>query len=198
MTNRGKKQNTIKKIELNYENEKKLDLLKRQSRHGKKPQLQHLFIDTFNKKTECFVCESNKNEWNAAISFSRVNKLKVHTELLLRRKDAPAGTMEALIEHVAFYLKINGYLFFSLGEVPFVFNNQKDLPIKSRYMCRLGQIMQFAYNSHSLYKFKNKFSPKWQSIFLCGYPKISILSVLEMAWRCNYLKLMTYQIFGKY
>lgn len=194
LVKRGKKQNSVRKIEHNIETQKKLDLLKKQSAHGQKVQLKHLFIDVINKNTECFICENN-NEWNGAITISRVNKHKAHTELLIRRQNAPAGTMEMLIEHVFYYLSKRGYLWFSLGEVPFMLKNIKNLPLKSLYMCKLGQAMRFAYNSSSLYKFKNKFSPKWETVYLSGYPKISLLSLLEMGIRSNYVKLILMQFY---
>jgi len=188
----GNRYNSIRKVELNSENLEKLNQLKKQSRHGKKPQLKHLFIDTFNPNTNCFIAEDHKG-WNAAITFSHVNHYKVQAELLLRKNSAVSGTMEALIEQVYNYLKQNGYLYFSLGEVPFEIQELKETPIKSRYLSRIGRSLQFAYNSATLYKFKNKFSPVWQPVYLCGYPKISLFSLIEMGIRTNYLRLILSQ-----
>jgi lysylphosphatidylglycerol synthetase-like protein (DUF2156 family) len=171
-----------------------LQKLKKESRHGKKPQLKNLFIDTFNRHTECFIARDKKGNWNAAITYSYVSPDKVQAELLLRRSVAPSGTMEALIERVIDYLKEKGYHFFSLGEVPFEVKlvNQT---LKSRLICAIGRTMHFAYNSDTLYRFKNKFQPSWQPIFLCGYPRISILSLFEMAVRSNYVRLIVYRLF---
>jgi len=188
----GNRHNSIHKVELNTKNNQRLKQLKKASPHGKKPQLKNLFIDTFNSFTECFVAE-NKNGWNAAITFSRVNRYKIQAELLIRKTDAASGTMEALLEHVLQYLKSKGYLLFSLGEVPFEFNSPMEQSIKSRILCRVGRTMHFAYNSATLFKFKNKFSPHWQTVYLCGYPKISLLSLIEMGIRTNYLKLIIFQ-----
>ena len=153
-----------------------------------------MFIDTFNTFTECFIAE-NKTGWNAAITFSRVNPYKVQAELLVRNASAASGTMEALLEHVIKYLKEKGYLFFSLGEVPFELKKPREQSIKSRLLCRVGQSMHFAYNSATLFKFKDKFSPDWQPVYLCGYPKISLLSLIEIGIRTNYLKLIISQLY---
>jgi len=189
----GNRHNSIRKIELNNENCLKLNQLKKESSHGKKPQLKHLFIDTFNNHTECFIAE-NKKGWDAAITFSRVNQYKIQAELLLRKVNAAPGTMEALIERVFKYLEQKNYLYFSLGEVPFELHDLKDQPLKSHYLCKIGRAMHFAYNSGTLYKFKNKFYPIWQPVYLCGYPKISLLSLIEMGIRTNYLGLILSQL----
>jgi glycosyltransferase 2 family protein len=189
----GNRHNSIRKIDLNSENREKLNRLKGESRHGKKPQLKHLFIDSFTSCTECFIAENDKG-WNAAITFSRVSPLKVQAELLLRKNSAAPGTMEALIEQVLIYLRNNGYLYFSLGEVPFELNKTARLSIKSRYLCKVGKAMHFAYNSHTLYRFKDKFSPVWRPVYLCGFPKISLLTLIEMGIRTNYLSLIISQL----
>ena len=122
------------------------------------------------------------------------DQYKKQAELLLRKPSAASGTMEALIKEVSDYLKDRNYLYFSLGEVPFMKNPGEQLPPKSLLMYKTGQFARFAYNSHSLYKFKNKFSPEWQSVYLCGYPKISLLTLIEMGIRSNYIKLIFSQL----
>ena len=188
---------TFRKIEQNSENRERLNLLRKKSRHGKKPQLKHLFIDTFNNNTECFIAE-DKTGWNAALTFSHVNKYKVRVELMLRKTSSAPGTMEALIERVIIYLMDRGYSFFSLGEVPFELYDLKNQSLKSFYLCKAGRAMYFAYNSETLYKFKNKFCPAWQPVYLCGYPKISLFSLIEMGIKTNYLWLILSQFFSQW
>jgi len=190
----GNRHNTIRRVELNQQNRKKLNRLKKESRHGGKPQLKNLFIDTFSPHTQCFVAENDMG-WNAAITFSHVNRYKAQAELLLRKSCAAGGTMEALIEQALKYTREKGYHFFSLGEVPFEIKHSRNQPLKSRIACKIGKAAHFAYNSATLYKFKDKFSPNWQPLYLCGYPNISIRTLAEMAIRTNYFKLVIFQLF---
>ena len=148
----GKRHNSFHKIELNNKNLKRLKQLKKASPHGLKPQLKNLFIDTFNTFTECFIAE-NKTGWNAAITFSRVNPYKVKAELLVRNASAASGTMEALLEHVIKYLKEKGYLFFSLGEVPFELKKPREQSIKRSKPKSMGCLQ---YPSMWMIKFQKK------------------------------------------
>lgn len=194
LINRGSKKVTIKKVKFNPKNKHKLEKLKKNSVHGKKPQLKNLFIDSFKNNTDCFVCETKNGDWIAAITCSQVNTQKVQTELLIRKANAPNGVMEALIKFVFSYLKNIGYNLWSLGEVPFSADPKAHITWKSKLIKYSGKKLTIVYKSQSLYNFKNKFNPTWQPVYLCGYPKISILSVLEMAWRCNYLKLFVHEV----
>jgi len=187
---RGKRNGFCKQINLTKENIKKLALFKHESRHGKKPQLKHLFIEDFTKNTKCFIWANKMGEWQAAVTISKVNNQKAQTELLLRKRSAPNGTMEALISGVYTFLKLTGYDYWSLGEVPFILPKNKNSFTKSWYLAWIGKNLRFAYNAQSLYNFKNKFSPEWSPVFLCGYPKISLLSLLELSIRSNYLRLV--------
>ncbi len=197
LINRGQRKGCCRKINLNKENKRKLDLFRKQSSHGKKPQLKHLFIDDFTENTQCFVWENNKGKWQAAITISKVNGSKAQTELLLRKKDAPVGTMEALIDYVFNFLKTEGFKIWSLGEVPFILPDNKNRFSKSSLLAWIGNRLSFAYNSQSLYNFKNKFSPSWQPVYLCGYPKISLASLLELSIRSKYFKLVLNQLLRK-
>lgn len=190
LINRGRRNGFCQQINLTNENKKKLDLFKRESRHGRKPQLKHLFIDNFTQNTKCFVWKNNTGEWQAAITISKVNDQKAQTELLLLKKNAPYGTMEALIFEVFEFLKLEGYSNWSLGEVPFILPENKNKHSKSYWFAWLGKKLVFAYDAQSLYNFKNKFSPKWHPVYLCGFPKISLLSLLELSFRSNYLRLV--------
>ena len=116
---------------------------------------------------------------------------------MLRKKNTPNGTMEALIDFACSSLQLDGFNSFSMGEVPFKLDCVDKQNIKSKIISNLGNNLNFVYNSDSLYNFKNKFNPEWQKIYLCGYPKISFLSILEMAWRCNYINLFVYQVKAK-
>lgn len=189
------KYGSCEKIAYSKENVQKLNTLMQQTRHAEKPQLFHLFNTSFTNDMEGFIWKSRSGEWLAAITISRINKIKVQAELLLRKEDAINGSMEALIYSVANDLAKKGYRSWSLGEVPFIFDNPRHLPIKSRLFVAAGRRFRFAYDAQNLFSFKNKFSPKWTAVYLCGYPRISYISLVELAIKSNYLNLIKTQFF---
>jgi len=191
---RGQRNGHCKKIEMTANNIEQLEDFKKETTHGKKPQLKHLFIDSFTASTQCWVFEKFEGEWLAAITISKVNKIKTQTELLLRRSNAPVGTMESLICSVFNDLKQAGFAEWSLGEVPFIHSHNYKPTIKSNILSQFGRVFRFAYNAKGLYNFKNKFNPIWQPVYLCGYPKIPFLTLVELSIRSNYLKLIGSEI----
>ena len=191
---RGLRHGTCRKMELNKYNISKLEDLKSLTRHSKKPQLTHLFNNRFTTFTDCYAFVSNTGDWLAAITVSRVNQSKVQAELLLRKKDAPAGIMEALIFKTAQFLSEQNYNFFSLGEVPFIIKSGQEVTYKTHLLSYTGRKFRFAYDPEKLYRFKNKFNPTWKTVYLCGYPKITLPGLLEMAYKSNYVKLIFVQL----
>jgi hypothetical protein len=65
--------------------------------HGKEPQLKHLFYDKFEPFNRLFVIKDDNDFWYGAFMLSHKEKNYAQTELILRRKHAPVGVMEALI-----------------------------------------------------------------------------------------------------
>jgi len=174
LVRRGKRNGKIEQVSYSKENHEKLAVFKKACVHGNEPQLQNLFQLEFKKNNLLYAFVNNKKEWLGAILLSENSKDKLHTELLLRRKNAPAGIMEALVEYCFLESKKNGYSQLSLGEVPFSFKriNYKD-PL-SLLSFQFGRILKFAYNYKGLYNFKQKFNPKWKEVFICASSKIGI------------------------
>jgi lysylphosphatidylglycerol synthetase-like protein (DUF2156 family) len=84
----------------------------------------------------------------------------------------------------------------SLGGVPFaVAAHPSPVPTqfyKSMLVNKLGNSFHFAYNSRGLFKFKNKFSPTWQPLYLCAAPKFPWRGLLDLAIKMRYIKLIAY------
>lgn len=193
LVKRGARFGKMITVPLTDENKLKVAAFKNETHYGSAPKLKHLFVDCFKEETLCFAWVNNSGEWQAIITLSFHSHNQIQTEVMQRKKTAPAGTMEALIYALFYYLKEKGFKSWSLGEVPFVHNAQTHLSLKARILNGFGQVFSFAYNAQTLYEFKNKFKPQWQPVYLCGNPEISYISLIEMAYRSNYLAL----IFGK-
>jgi len=195
LVKRGFKKGYTVEVEKTDETIILLEKLKANSRHGKEPQLKHLFITEFVEETRLFVFVNLQNEWLAAVLVSINSPDKYHTELLLKHNETPVGIMEALIFHIFETLKDTGKKELSLGEVPFYVN----VPItKSFYrdivLNRIAKFFRFAYNYEGLYDFKNKFNPRWDDVFICGYPRIKLTHIVGIIIRSNLLKLILYKL----
>ena len=136
----------------------------------------------------------NKNTIWGAVVTSVNGKNKVHTELLLRREDAPVGIMEALIHDTYTILSSEGqFKYFSLGEVPFIYSSSR-LGIKNRLLLKLGRFLKFIYNYEGLYLFKNKFNPDWHDLYIAETKRIRITTLLGIVVRSNLLKLTLFKL----
>lgn len=188
-----------KVLEYNYSDiiAGKLNLFKECTSHAKEPQLKYLFMTKFIEGMKLFTFENNKNEWLGAVMVSRNSKTKFHTELLLRKSNAPVGVMETLIYNTFQKLKIYNTDEFSLGEVPFIsFTNKNITNTKEFIVNSIRQSFHFAYNYKGLYNFKNKFNPCWKDIYLCGNPNISLWDLFSLSNRTNFTRLMLYKLFS--
>ncbi len=188
---RGNKYGKVTELDFNEDNRNKIEEFKKFSAHGKEPQLTNLYFSSFVPSTRMFVFSDNFGNWLGAVQISVNSGNKLHTELLLRRKGAPVGIMEALIFGVFNILKTEGFKEWSLGEVPFVKNeNYSSLFSKSFLINFSGRLMKFAYNYKGLYNFKNKFTPRWDDVFLCAKPKVKFSHLLFFITKINLHKLI--------
>ncbi len=168
--------------------------LKRNSVHGKEPQLQHLFRDGWEEASRYFVFETPEQQWLGGISISRNNHDSWHTELILRIPGAPVGIMEALFHQVQLVLREEGYRYWSLGEVPF-YGQGVQQSLKSKFAFHAGHLLKFAYRYDGLYRFKNKFSPQWQPLYVCASHRISWKMLLDLFVQSGYIRLAAYKLF---
>jgi len=191
---RGQRQGHLKKIYLNAETLQKLQHLKNNSPHGREPQLRHLFWGDPLELSPAYIWVDPAGNWLAALTISHSSKQKAHTELMVRHRHAGVGCMEALVAATAASLKEDGFRFFSLGEVPFISANRKGKNFRDSLVSGAGKMMHFAYNPQSLYRFKEKFSPTWQDLYICGYPRISLSHLWAIAWHSRYLHLVGHSL----
>ena len=193
LVRRGKRNGFTEEIEYSPEGINLLDQIKKSCSHSKEPQLRYLFSDNFSKNERFFVFRNKNTIWGAVVT-SVNGKNKVHTELLLRREDAPVGIMEALIHDTYTILSSEGqFKYFSLGEVPFIYSSSR-LGLKNRLLLKLGRFLKFIYNYEGLYLFKNKFNPDWHDLYIAETNRIKITTLFGIVVKSNLLKLTLFKL----
>ncbi len=190
---RAKKHGVIEQIPYTVHNSKRFDIFKKTTIHSSVPQLKNLFQTDFNKNNTLLVFKNNFGEWLGGILLSINSPKKLQTELLLRKKNAPNGIMELLVKASFNYAKENSFSEFSLGEVPFKF--QDNIKSKKRYSLKCaGKLINFAYNYKGLFNFKNKFNPKWEPLFICSSNRITYKHLLVILFQSNLNQLLIKKI----
>ena len=196
--NRGKQ---IEEIPFSIEMKDQLRKFRYECAHGKEPQLKYLFSDEFKSFNRLFVIKDDSDFWYGAFMLSHKEKNYAQTELILRRKHAPVGVMEALIYSIFNNLKMEDYEYWSLGGVPFTVY-EDTLFTKEGMINFIGRRLRFAYNYKGLFFFKNKFNPFWIDYYFCVKPNLTVSILLKVLFRTNLHKLIIYKLshilsFGK-
>ena len=193
LVNRGLRNRNFEEIFYSEQAAEKLSSFKKECSHGKKPQLKYLFTDELQKFNRLFVLSDEDRKWAGAIMISDKDKNFAQTELILRKKNAPVGVMEALIFSI--YNKLSGedYKFWSLGAVPFV-SYDNNFFSKSGFINSTGRRLRFAYNYKGLYDFKDKFKPIWLDYYFCVKPKLKFSLIISILIKTNLLNLVLYNL----
>lgn len=194
LVKRGSRHGRVEELDIICSEKVFRDFLKNTS-HSKEPQLKNLFHSDAAENFRLFAfIKNDENTWLGALVISKSNAFKYHTELLLRRNDAPVGIMESIIEKVFKTLKSENVSEFSLGEVPFKKNNKFSLSLE-HFVNLIGLKFNFVYNSKGLYNFKDKFNPAWNNIYICSKNRVSFLDLLTIFIKSNYYKLLLNRLF---
>jgi len=186
---RGFRGKYFDEIPFSPENKARLKKFKSECAHGGEPQLKYLFNDEFESFNRLFVIKDEKDYWYGAFMLSNKEKNYTQTELILRRKHAPVGVMEALIHSIFNKLKNEGYEYWSLGGVPFTVY-EDTLFSKEGIINFIGRRLRFAYNYEGLFFFKNKFNPIWIDYYICAKPGLTIFTLLKVLVKTNLHKLI--------
>lgn len=193
LVNRGKKQGRVEEIYYCKDAKLKLEDFNSETTHGEEPQLKNLFQTEFTDQNRLFVLISPQNDWLAAVLLSKGTGKEIRTELLLRNLKAKTGVMEALIFKIYQVLREEGYVFWSLGAVPFVQKNNFEFTTEY-FFNLLGRNIKYAYNYKGLFNFKNKFNPLWKDYYLLSSRKINLSFLLKAAIDTNLISLLVYKI----
>jgi len=190
---RGLKHGYVKTFIYDEIDWEKFNELLQNSSHSNEPKLKNLYRLEVDSNCLLFVLQ-NSEKYLAAVSISQNNPNKYQAELLLRRKNAPVGVMEALIYSIKEYLFKQGAGLFSLGEVPFVIMEKELHNIAPLILNACGRSLKFAYNYKGLFNFKNKFLPEWEDVYLAAYPKLSIHMLTNIFLESQLHKLVLYKL----
>jgi phosphatidylglycerol lysyltransferase len=107
------------------------------------------------------------------------DKSEMAIDLMRYLPDAPNGVMDYLFVEIALWAKEQNYKRFDLAMAPLSgLDDQKGTP----FLVRLGAILfeegeQF-YGFRGLRRFKEKFNPKWEPLYLCAPPDVIMVTAL--------------------
>ncbi len=195
---RGKKQGVAEEIALSDLHQKHFEQFRRETTHAGKPQLHHLFRELPSRISRCFVFRAFSGKWLAAITLSQRGKVEMHTELMLRHRNAPGDIMECLVAAIFELLRHEGMREWSLGEVPFIQlmqSSEEVLTPMEQLMVSLAHRCKHAYDFEGLYRFKNKFAPIWRPVMLCTNTTPTPLMLVELAFSMGFTNLLMHESF---
>ncbi len=205
LARRGKRHGFIREIQPTALNQKKLAQLIKASPSRQNALLNFTERPELDENTRGFVFESFNHQWLGAITLSTPSSNYAHTELLLRHQKAPNGVMEALVTAIANLLTEEGFTHLSLGNVsPLPIEEAESLfaPLRhpnelfqrSLTLFKFGKSLNFAYNAEGLWRFKNKFSPRWEPLYLAASHRLSWITMIGLAQKMGYFNLLIDQI----
>lgn len=180
---RGKKRGFLEESSIGY-NAQRFEEFRINTIHADKPQLRNLFRDKPSTGCRLFVFRAFSGQWLGAITISERGKNAVHTELMLRHREAPGDIMECLVAGIFEVLKSEGKREWSLGEVPFIHlaqHNSEELNFIENLSVSFAANCKHAYNFEGLYCFKNKFVPQWRPVMLCTNTTVTPLLLMELS-----------------
>ncbi|MEM7132879.1 MAG: phosphatidylglycerol lysyltransferase domain-containing protein [Chloroflexota bacterium] len=205
LARRGQRHGSVHEVEWSQYHQNKLDQLISESPSRQGVQLRYTERSGFDASTRCFVFETAEKKWMGAVTLSTTASDYVHTEMILRHQESPNGIMEAMITAITQQLALEGVSHLSLGNVTplpaaesdAIFSahrHPQELWMRSQLTFRLGRALNFAYNADGLWKFKNKFSPRWEPLYLCASPHLSWATVAGLIQATGYFDLVLNQL----
>ncbi|KGM97533.1 lysyl transferase [Clostridium novyi A str. 4552] len=106
------------------------------------------------------------------------NGKTISIDLMRFTKDAPNGTMDALFLKIMLWSKDNGYKYFNLGMAPLSNVGVAPFAHKQEKLAKLVyKFGNYWYSFSGLRRYKEKFTPNWESKFL-AYPQFMSLPTL--------------------
>jgi phosphatidylglycerol lysyltransferase len=137
------------------------------------------FVDDYVTRFPAAVVEVDGRIVAFAVLWSAANHVELSVDLMRHTADAPLGTMEALLIHLMFWGRDQGYRSFNLGVAPL--SGIARSPIASSWSRLAGLAYRHGdafYNFQGLRTFKDKFHPEWQPRYLAYPGGLSLLAAL--------------------
>lgn len=171
-------------IKLNKYNIKRISQFLESVKSKRKINLVNLYPTSIAPDKRAFVFQNGDGNICGGVIISLNGEKRWYTEQIVRDKKAPNGVMESLFFHIFSKLRLEKQESLSLGEVPFIYSDMANY--KGIIFQWVGKkLLRNDYNFDGLYKFKNKFSPHWQPVYLYGVPRIPLSSLIEIFIRSN-------------
>ncbi|HQU71954.1 MAG TPA: phosphatidylglycerol lysyltransferase domain-containing protein, partial [Calditrichia bacterium] len=190
---RGLRHGAVAELSRSAENLEHFAAFRDRSRHGREPQLRHLFQNSWMPEFRIFGFESHAGGWLGLLMLSPHGERDWHVELMLRHPGAPVGIMEALADHVHRSLAGEGFERWSLGEIPFHYPLAPDNRF-SRTARQVGKLGNFIYNARGLRRFKGKFDPHWEPLYVCASQGLSWRLFADLMVQSGYLTLLRHRL----
>ena len=181
---RGGKHGFVEELKLDDINHQRFNEFRCNTIHAHKPQLRNLFRETPSSHCRLFVFRSYSGVWLGAITLSARGRNALHTELMLRHRNAPGDIMECLVSGIFEILSHEKICEWSLGEAPFMHlipGDHGELNHLENLTLSVAQWSRYAYNFEGLYRFKNKFTPEWRPVMLCTNTQLTPLILAELS-----------------
>lgn len=195
---RGRRHGVVEELDMHDAALRRLSVFQEQTMHAGRPQLRHLFRGAQSRNCRAFVFCSHTGEWLAAMTLSERGRHQMHTELMLRHRQAPGDIMECLVAAIFDRLGGEGMREWSLGEAPFMMGMDSGMPLTAieRFMVDAASRCRHAYDFDGLYRFKNKFAPLWRPVMLCSSAPATPLLLMELAIAAGYAELVAHASLG--
>jgi lysylphosphatidylglycerol synthetase-like protein (DUF2156 family) len=99
-------------------------------------------------------------------------------DVMCRRPDAVAGSMEALLVHAIETLRDEGAATLSLGPCPMAGVDQGEKLLEHVFRGLYGSSTgNRLFGFRSLHRFKDKFRPRWEPVFFAAAPRLGVFSL---------------------
>jgi lysylphosphatidylglycerol synthetase-like protein (DUF2156 family) len=100
-------------------------------------------------------------------------------DMMRRSPDAPPGVIELLLVRAIERFRLCGALVLSLGLVAWADTNQELSPLQQRLAGFVTNRLHLLETHHTLFKFKQKFHPRWESRYVVtrttlALPKVAL------------------------
>lgn len=190
LVRRGLRHGEVSEIGLVPQTVTQLYALSGRTRYGHLPHLRYMFRGDPSAAARAFVFVARNGTWLGALTLTAPAPGRWHTELILRDQSAPVGVMEALILETAARLREEGASGLSLGETPFHFPEPVRLTVQGQLLQQAGKRFRFAYPADGLFRFKQKFAPQWETVYLCASGRITLLTLAELFRASNCHRLL--------
>jgi hypothetical protein len=186
----------VREIYYSEANNKIFESFLKKTIHTDKPKLENLFLDKFSSETRLFIFEFAPNNWEGAILVSQNSRTKIQGEQFYRVREGKNGIMDTLVYELSNIFYNEGFLEFSLGEVPFLINSKFRNSWKTKFINIAGNRIKYAYNYQSLHYFKDKFATSWNNIYVCSNKRFLLWDLLGVAKKSNLLNLAIFKMFN--